>query len=131
MMFTARDAELLRGLASDRTDESARQLRELADRVDRARRAQATPRVPLTKRQAEVYRWVYAYMAREGYAPSHDEIAEHFGFASLATVVEHLQNLERKGYLRRHYNMSRGIECLVHADEIAMVPAAPTIEVKP
>ena len=45
-------------------------------------------------------------------APSFEEIAEHFGYQSLATVHEHLSNLERKGYIRRGYNESRAIEVL-------------------
>ena len=48
----------------------------------------------------------------QGYAPSFEEIAEQFGFQSLATVHEHLTNLERKGYIRRSYNESRSIEVL-------------------
>src|SRR5207248_1765479 len=36
--------------------------------------------------------------------------AQRFTFRSLATVHEHLTNLERKGYIRRAHNESRGIE---------------------
>lgn len=109
----------------------ARHLRELAGKIVKAIRTGAVPhRQPLTKRQAEVYRWVFQYIAIAGYAPTCEEIADRFGFASLATVVEHLQNLERKGYLRREYNNARAITCLIHADEIALVPSAPTVEVK-
>ena len=46
----------------------------------------------------------------EGYAPSFEEIAEAFGYSSLATVHEHLSNLERKGYIRKAYNESRSVE---------------------
>ena len=41
-----------------------------------------------------------------------EEIADHFSFQSLATVHEHLTNLERKGSIRRSYNESRAIEVL-------------------
>ena len=41
-----------------------------------------------------------------------DEIANHFEFGSLATVHEHLTNLERKGYISRTHNESRSIEVL-------------------
>ena len=47
-----------------------------------------------------------------GYAPSFEEIAEQFNYNSLATVHEHLSNLERKGYIKRSYNESRAIEIL-------------------
>ena len=66
----------------------------------------------LTKRQNEILSYLRAHIAEHGYAPSFEEIAEQFTFASLATVHEHLTNLERKGYIRRQYNESRSIEVL-------------------
>lgn len=66
----------------------------------------------LTKRQNEILAYLRAHIADHGYAPSFEEIAEQFTFASLATVHEHLTNLERKGYIRRQYNESRSIEVL-------------------
>jgi repressor LexA len=68
--------------------------------------------VPLTKRQSEILSYLQQHIQDQGYAPSFEEIAEKFGFQSLATVHEHLTNLERKGYIRRSYNESRSIEVL-------------------
>ncbi len=72
--------------------------------------------MPLTKRQKEILDHVDSFIAERGYAPSFEEIAHHFGYSSLATVHEHLSNLERKGYIRKSYNESRSIE-LVKAEE--------------
>jgi repressor LexA len=66
--------------------------------------------MPLTKRQKEILDFLQGYLEEHGYAPSFEEIAGHFGFASLATVHEHLENLRRKGYIRKSYNESRSIE---------------------
>lgn len=66
----------------------------------------------MTKRQKEILTYLELHIRDHGYAPSFEEIAEHFGFQSLATVHEHLTNLERKGYIRRTYNESRSIEVL-------------------
>jgi repressor LexA len=66
----------------------------------------------LTKRQREILTFLTVYTDENGYAPSFEEIAENFGFTSLATVHEHLSNLERKAYIRRGYNESRAIEIL-------------------
>lgn len=66
--------------------------------------------MPLTKRQKEILDHVGDYIQRNGYAPSFEEIADAFGYASLATVHEHLSNLERKGYIRKSYNESRSVE---------------------
>ena len=68
--------------------------------------------MPLTKRQREILTYLDTYSEDKGYAPSFEEIAEHFNYNSLATVHEHLSNLERKGYIKRSYNESRAIEIL-------------------
>lgn len=68
--------------------------------------------MPLTKRQSEILRYLQEHIRDRGYAPSFEEIAEHFSFQSLATVHEHLTNLERKGYIHRTHNESRAIEVL-------------------
>jgi len=78
--------------------------------------------MPLTKRQKEILDYIEGFITLRGYAPSFEEIAEEFGYSSLATVHEHLSNLERKGYIRKSYNESRSIE-LVRSDQ-----GAPTVE---
>lgn len=68
--------------------------------------------MPLTKRQREILTYLQAYADENGYAPSFEEIAKQFNYNSLATVHEHLTNLERKGYIKRSYNESRAINIL-------------------
>jgi repressor LexA len=68
--------------------------------------------MPLTKRQREILTFLTSYTEANGYAPSFEEIASQFNYNSLATVHEHLSNLERKGYIKRNYNESRAIEIL-------------------
>jgi len=62
----------------------------------------------LTRRQHEILEYLRDHIADHGYAPSFEEISDRF--RSLATVHEHLTNLERKGYIRRAHNESRAIE---------------------
>jgi repressor LexA len=64
----------------------------------------------LTRRQKQILDFIESYIRQHGYAPSFEEIAAQFSFSSLATVHEHLTNLERKGYIRRAHNESRAIE---------------------
>lgn len=71
---------------------------------------QWSTRMPLTKRQKQILDYIEGFIEDQGYAPSFEEIAEAFGYASLATVHEHLSNLERKGYIRKSYNESRSVE---------------------
>ncbi len=68
--------------------------------------------MPLTKRQREILSFLTEFAEAHGYAPSFDEIAQRVNYNSLATVHEHLSNLERKGYIKRSYNESRAIEIL-------------------
>ena len=69
----------------------------------------------LTKRQREMLDFIEGFVRFRGYSPSFEEIAENFGYRSLATVHEHLSNLQAKGYITRNYNESRSID-LVEAD---------------
>ncbi|HEX8431855.1 MAG TPA: transcriptional repressor LexA [Longimicrobium sp.] len=69
----------------------------------------------LTKKQRQILDYVESFVDTNGYSPSYEEIAEHFQYSSLATVHEHLTNLEQKGFLRKNYNKSRSLE-VVRAD---------------
>ena len=80
----------------------------------------------LTKRQREILTYLANYSEEHGYAPSFEEIATQFNYNSLATVHEHLTNLERKGYIKRAYNESRGIE-LVPSDVLPRAMSLPLL----
>jgi len=64
----------------------------------------------LTKRQKELLDYLAEYIEQNGYAPTLEEIGRNFSLGSLATVHKHLQNLERKGHIRRLPNRSRALE---------------------
>jgi repressor LexA len=64
----------------------------------------------LTKKQRQILDYVESFVESYGYSPSYEEIARYFGYNSLATVHEHLTNLEQKGFLRKNYNKSRSLE---------------------
>jgi repressor LexA len=64
----------------------------------------------LTRRQKEILDFLSVYIAAQGYAPTIEEIADHFSLRSLATVHKHLTNLQEKGLIRRAWNRSRALE---------------------
>jgi repressor LexA len=64
----------------------------------------------LTKKQRQILDYVESFVDSYGYSPSYEEIATAFNYSSLATVHEHLTNLESKGFLRKNYNKSRSLE---------------------
>jgi repressor LexA len=80
----------------------------------------------LTKRQRQILDYIESFIESYGYSPSFEEIAEHFGYSSLATVHEHLTNLEIKGLLRKNYNRSRSLE-LVRSEPAAIAVELPLL----
>jgi repressor LexA len=64
----------------------------------------------LTRRQKEILDFLEKHISRKGYAPTIEEIGEHFGLSSLATVHKHLSNLQSKGLVKRDWNRSRALE---------------------
>ena len=77
--------------------------------------------MPLTKRQKEILDFLEEFLSENGYPPSFEEIARHFGYTSLATVHEHLENLKQKGYIRKSYNASRSIELVPTGLKVAAI----------
>jgi len=75
----------------------------------------------LTKRQKELVDYLDAYIVKAGYAPTLEEIGQHFGLSSLATIHKHLTNLERKGMIRRKWNRSRALEVVPQQRRTAAV----------
>jgi repressor LexA len=68
--------------------------------------------VTLYKRQREILDFLKQYIARNGYSPTLQEIADAMGVSSLATVHEHLQALAKKGLIKRYEGAVRGIKIL-------------------
>jgi repressor LexA len=68
--------------------------------------------VHLTRRQKEILDYLTRHIERKGYAPTIEEIGEHFGLSSLATVHKHLTNLQEKGLIKRAWNRSRALELI-------------------
>lgn len=64
----------------------------------------------LTRRQKQVLDFLADFITRQGYSPSFEEIGGSLGLSSVATVHKHIENLERKGFIRRGYNQSRSID---------------------
>ena len=64
----------------------------------------------LTKRQRQILDFVTNYQRRMGYSPSYREIADSFELSSSATIHEHINALEDKGFLTKAANEARSIE---------------------
>ncbi len=63
----------------------------------------------LTSRQRQILEYLESRQREGNYAPTVREIAEAVGLASASTVQNHLNVLERRGYIRRDPTKSRTI----------------------
>ena len=87
--------------------------------------------MPLTKRQREIFNFLRECITSNEYAPSIEEIRQHFHLGSLATVHKHLKFLEKKGAIRRQPHQSRSIQLMpseeLNLGRVAEVPLVGTI----
>ncbi len=64
----------------------------------------------LTEIQKEILEFIIEQKTGKGLPPTLADIAKHFGYKNRATVQQHLQAIERKGYIKKNPNLARGIE---------------------
>lgn len=64
----------------------------------------------LTERQREIFEFICDTMREQNRPPTVREIAQHFDFQSPKAATDHLDALERKGYIRRRNRKARNIE---------------------
>lgn len=63
----------------------------------------------LTKIQQDILDFLIEQRSKS-LIPTLAEIAKHFGYKNRSTVQQHLQAIERKGFIKRNPKISRGIE---------------------
>lgn len=63
----------------------------------------------LTPKQKAFLDYLTQFRTENGFAPSQNEIAEHFGFRSLGTVQKYLVRLKEKGLLESTPHAKRGL----------------------
>ena len=86
----------------------------------------AVTQVALTKRQREILDYYRGYATENGYSPTLEEAAQHFG-VNKVTIFGHISELERKGVLvRAAKGVSRGV-LIADRDSEANAGAAVTI----
>jgi repressor LexA len=64
----------------------------------------------LTTKQRQILEYIVDLVERQGSPPTLREIANRFGFSSVASAKCHLEALEKKGYIKRRAWSARGIE---------------------
>lgn len=82
----------------------------------------------LTKKQNEILDFMKQYIAEHGFPPTIREIGSALGVNSPATIHAHLNNLEKKGTIRKNGYKNRAIELLV-TNEYLNPPNELTVEI--
>lgn len=82
-----------------------------------------------TKKQYELLRFVETFVAEKGYGPSYREIMAGCDYTSVATVALHVNNLIKRGHLRKKDRSARSLE-VVDKSELPE-PKIQTNQIKP
>lgn len=69
----------------------------------------------LTETQKKILDFLAEEQVRRGIPPTLAEIAGKFGYKNRATVQQHLEALEKKGYIKRSPRLSRAIELITES----------------
>jgi repressor LexA len=85
---------------------------------------QTTTAAPVrpTKKQRELLTFIEAFIGEHGYSPSYREIMSGLNYTSVATVALHVNNLIKRGHIRKRDRSARSLE-VVHVQEAAKIPS--------
>src|SRR6266481_2681438 len=76
----------------------------------------------LTERQRSMLDFIQREQREKGITPSTREIQNHFGFASLTSVMQYIAALERKGFINRQARKARALIPPVQKVRITDIP---------
>jgi repressor LexA len=66
-----------------------------------------------TKKQKELLSFIEKFIAEHGYSPSYREIMNGLNYTSVATVALHVNNLIKRGHLRKRDHSARSLEVVL------------------
>lgn len=76
-----------------------------------------TDNVRPTKKQKELLSYIEQFIGEHGYSPSYREIMNGLAYNSVATVALHVNNLIKRGHLKKRDHSARSLEVVATADE--------------
>lgn len=78
---------------------------------------------PITKRQKELLSIIYRYIKDTGYPPTFEEMKERLGVSSNQSIVDLLEQLEKKSIIKHNEGIARSIAILPLGYEILDQPS--------
>jgi SOS-response transcriptional repressor LexA len=70
-----------------------------------------------TKKQRELLNFIEKFIGEHGYSPSYREIMTGLNYTSVATVALHINNLIKRGHLRKRDHSARSLEVTAPNEE--------------
>ncbi len=70
-----------------------------------------------TKKQKELLSFIETFITEHGYSPSYREIMSGLQYTSVATVALHVNNLIKRGHIRKRDHSARSLEVVRQGDE--------------
>lgn len=80
-----------------------------------------------TKKQRELLTFIEQFIGEHGYSPSYREVMTGLNYTSVATVALHINNLIRRGHLRKRDHSARSLEVVTPT----ITPTTTIGEIKP
>ncbi len=84
-----------------------------------------------TKKQRELLGFIEQFIGEHGYSPSYREIMAGLDYTSVATVSLHINNLIRRGHLRKRDRSARSLEVVKPLNEPLASPKVSSNTIKP
>lgn len=76
----------------------------------------------LSAKQRRILEFIRDFISDRGYPPTVRDVVKGCGISSTSVAAYHLERLQREGCIRRHPEISRGIEVLAGARRTIQVP---------
>jgi repressor LexA len=80
-----------------------------------------TDTVRPTKKQRELLTYIEQFIGEHGYSPSYREIMSGLNYTSVATVALHINNLIRRGHIRKRDHSARSLEVVAPSEQSKIV----------
>lgn len=80
--------------------------------------AKSNETVRPTKKQKELLSFIEAFIVEHGYSPSYREIMNGLKYTSVATVALHVNNLIKRGHLRKRDHSARSLEVVAATEPV-------------
>lgn len=71
-----------------------------------------------TKKQRELLNFIEQFIGEHGYSPSYREVMSGLNYTSVATVALHINNLIRRGHLKKRDHSARSLEVVAPSEQV-------------